>query len=395
MLALAASAEHVAAACASGRVKLFSAATLEEAAVLAAPLRGASAVACVFSGPGGGELTVSYKGGGGAAVASWDLGQAPPALVDVSLRACHRWVCVWRRPGQAGACSDRQQAASALQRPLNPFTSFRSPRCSDAITDAVAFTAAGTGERLVATCGLDSQLCIWSCGSGAAALAPASALDLHALLGTSRPRLLCLAVSSDGQLLSCGAGGGFVHVFSLASPAAPTKLATQRVADADVTSLCFDSGSGSSTLAVGCKRGTVRLVRFQHDGSCATLAAPLEDHKAAVTGLALGAARGQAWLCSAGADGRRLTYSWAPPAGAGTVQPQLTGQAAVPRCSWVGLAPAGGDAVVAASKAGRVVCASPAEAGAETSLWALLSRNQGEGRWLAALLSRCLHAPCA
>lgn len=195
-----------------------------------------------------------------------------------------------------------------------------------------------------------------------------------------------------------------MHVFSLALPAAPVKLSTQRVADADISALCFDGSgsSGSSTLAVGCKRGTVRLVRFQHDGSCSTLAAALTDHKSAVTGLALGAARGQAWLCSSGADGRRFTYSWAaPPAGAQTVQPQLTGQAAAPRCSWVGLAPAGGDAVVAASKAGRVVCASPAEAGAETSLGSLLSRNQGEW-WVpdccaavsaAQLPAHMLHAP--
>lgn len=92
MLALCASAEHVAAASSSGRVRLFSAATLEEGAVLAAPLRGSLAVACAFGGPGSRELTVSYKGSGGAAVASWDLSQAPPVLVDVSLRTCHRWV---------------------------------------------------------------------------------------------------------------------------------------------------------------------------------------------------------------------------------------------------------------------------------------------------------------
>lgn len=84
------------------------------------------------------------------------------------------------------------------------------PRCSEAITDAVAFTAAATGEQLVASCGLDAQVGIWSCDSSAAGLAPVSSLDLHALLGTSRPRLLCLAASFDGQLLAAGgisAGG--------------------------------------------------------------------------------------------------------------------------------------------------------------------------------------------
>lgn len=90
MLALAASGGLVAASCAGGEVRLFSAATLEPLAVLPPPSMPAPTppVACSLSADGA-TLVGSY--GPGAAAARWDV-RAPlrPALLDASLCACHR-----------------------------------------------------------------------------------------------------------------------------------------------------------------------------------------------------------------------------------------------------------------------------------------------------------------
>lgn len=90
VLALAASGGLVAASCAGGEVRLFSAATLEPLAVLPPPSMPAPTppVACSLSADGA-TLVGSY--GPGAAAARWDV-RAPlrPALLDASLCACHR-----------------------------------------------------------------------------------------------------------------------------------------------------------------------------------------------------------------------------------------------------------------------------------------------------------------
>lgn len=91
---MAASPAHVAVACSSGEVRLFSATNLELVGVMPLPPQlpaGAAAVACAF-GAGGTELAASYRGtSGGALMASWDLSALQqPALLAATLRPCHR-----------------------------------------------------------------------------------------------------------------------------------------------------------------------------------------------------------------------------------------------------------------------------------------------------------------
>lgn len=94
MLALATSAEHVAVACSSGEIRLFSAATLELAAVLPCPPQapGAMALSCAFDRTAA-QLVASYSGGGGGSLlACWSLGDLQRlALVPASQRQAHRW----------------------------------------------------------------------------------------------------------------------------------------------------------------------------------------------------------------------------------------------------------------------------------------------------------------
>lgn len=164
-----------------------------------------------------------------------------------------------------------------------------------------------------------------------------------------------------------------MHLISLALPAAPFALCSVAVHSGfDITSLAFAAAGSGLLLAAGSRRGGVALMRCQQGGACMPLAA-LADHKAAVTGLVLSSSGGGATLTSAGADGKRLTYSW----GEATGQLHIQAQAEAPRCSFVGLAPASvGEAAVAvaASRGGRV---SWEAAGPEVSVQAV-DKRQGE-----------------
>ena len=172
-----------------------------------------------------------------------------------------------------------------------------------------------------------------------------------------------------------GDSTGSAHLLSLAAPAAPALLASQRVLDADVTSLaCAAAANGQLLLAAGSRRGTVKVLLREPDGFVEL--ASLADHKAAVTGVLLGSCG--TTLHTATADGQRLTYSL----DASKQHLQLAAQATVPRGSFVGLALAlDGQAAVAASRAGRLYWEA-APAGKEVSV-AALQKTQGEAqRWV-------------
>ena len=195
------------------------------------------------------------------------------------------------------------------------------------------------------------------------------------------------ASRSPAALLACaGDSAGCVHLLSLGSAAAgasaPTWLATHLVHDTEVTALSFAAADGSGTgspsaelplLAAGSKRGAVKLLRVQQDGSMQVFAT-LADHKAPVAGVVL--SDGGASLATADRDGKRLLYSWMPAVG----QLQVVAQAAPARSSIVSLTAgqcSGGQTVVAASKAGRVITLDGA--GREVSTLQLLDKNHGEG----------------
>ena len=90
VLSLASGGRLVAAACAGGGVRLFSAASLEPMAELPPPAAPAPAVACALS-PDGGALVASY---GPGAVARWDVSEPlRPAMQGASLVPCHRCAC--------------------------------------------------------------------------------------------------------------------------------------------------------------------------------------------------------------------------------------------------------------------------------------------------------------
>lgn len=292
---------------------------------------------------------------------------------------------------------------------------------SEPISDAalIPTTAAGTCW-LLASCGLD-RVQLWSL-SGGGSLSSLSVLDMHARLGSSSTRLLCLAASSDGQLLAAGAwavpwvclrelvaspreapqlchhqslthlptppsvpaagagdSAGGVHLLSLASPTVPILLASQRVHATEITALGFAPSSGEPVtadggslacgaqplVAVGSRRGGVKVLQWQPDGGA--LLASLLDHSSAVTGVVLAA--GGTALSTAGADGKRMNYRWNAAAG----QLQLAAQVAVPRSIFVGLASTL-VGVAAANRTGRVYWEA---AGKEANVQAL-QKNQGE-----------------
>lgn len=178
-----------------------------------------------------------------------------------------------------------------------------------------------------------------------------------------------------------------MHLFELSStqPASIAKLGTQRVHDSPISSVAFEppagalpSGSAGALplVAVGCKRGALKLLRWQRDGACAVLAARA-DRRDAVEGVVLSA--GGASVVTAGADGKRLHLRW--DAGAGELA--LVGEAAVPRSSLIGLAPArGGEVAVAASRSGRVSWQLPG-GGRELSLQ--IDKRHGEARGAGGL----------
>lgn len=197
--------------------------------------------------------------------------------------------------------------------------------------------------------------------------------------GRSRELAACCLTCLPHSTGTAGDSTGTVHLLSLASPAAAALVSSQRLHDADVTSLSFAAGSGGAPLllAAGSRRGAVKVLQQEPDGLA--LLASLADHKAAVTGVLL--ASGGAALHTAGADGRRLAYSWDPAAG----RMQLSAQAAVPRGTFVGLAPAlDGQAAVAASRAGRLYWDA---AGREVSA-AALQKTQGEAQGRARGVER-------
>lgn len=184
--------------------------------------------------------------------------------------------------------------------------------------------------------------------------------------------------------MPAGDSTGTVHLLSLASPAAAALVSSQQLHAADITSLSFaagGSGGAQLLLAAGSRRGGVKVLQQEPDGLA--VLASLADHKAAVTGVMLGS--GGTALHTAAADGRRLAYRWDSAAG----RMQLVAQAAVPRCSFVGLAPAlDGQAAVAASRAGRLYWDA---AGKEVSVPAL-QKTQGEAQGTGR---EALRAPCS
>lgn len=165
------------------------------------------------------------------------------------------------------------------------------------------------------------------------------------------------------------------------SAAAPARLATQLAHADDVTALCFaapcaeaeaEPAPGSQPLlAAASRRGLIKVLRVQLDGTC-TQVATVAEHQAAVTGLALPA--GGAWLVSADRGGKRLMHRL--DAAAGTSQ--VVAQAAIPRCSFVGGLAQGlrGQSLVGASRTGKVYTCDVS--GQEMGVVQVLERNQGE-----------------
>ncbi|PRW59476.1 WD repeat 62 [Chlorella sorokiniana] len=353
VLAVAASPTHMAAACANGKILLFSAATLQPEVALELPehlARNGPAVACSFAA-GGAQLVASYKsaGGGGSLLTTWDISNMKqPALLGASLRACH----------------------------------------SEGITDAISIPSSGNAS-LVVSCSLEGSLQLWKVGAGGV-IAFSSSLDLRAALNSTTCKPLCLAASEDGRLLAVGDAAGCVHLFTLASPGAPAKLSTTHASDADITALGFGPCPADGSvplLAVGSKRGSVRLLQlggsaqWHRRASCSpsgagtassTALASITDHTGAVTGVGFTSGPDGLRLTTCGADGRQLTYSW----DAEARQLRPAAQAAVPRASFAGLVPVqAGQAVVAATKGGRISWQD--EAGQEAVLQ-ILDKRQGE-----------------
>jgi hypothetical protein len=138
-----------------------------------------------------------------------------------------------------------------------------------------------------------------------------------------------------------------------------TKLATQLVHADEITALGFEapaaSGSsqqdGAPLLAVASRRGLVKVLRVQLDGTC-TLVAATAEHKAAVTGVALLHSAGNLLLFTADKGGRRFVHRL----DSGTGQLRVAAQVTTPSASFVGgLAQSLCDqAVVGASKGGKL-----------------------------------------
>lgn len=163
-------------------------------------------------------------------------------------------------------------------------------------------------------------------------------------------------------LTSAGDSAGCVHLVSFdlqAHSGALTKLATQLVHADDITALGFaaPAASGSNQqndaplLAVASRRGLVKLLRVQLDGTC-TLAAAMAEHTAGVTGVALLHSAGSLLVFTADRGGRRFVHKL----DSGTGQLRVADHAITHRASFVGGLAKGscGQVVVGASKGGKL-----------------------------------------
>ncbi|KAL4859102.1 Mitogen-activated protein kinase-binding protein 1 [Chlorella vulgaris] len=361
LLHMAATTDHLAVATSAGGIRLVSAASLTQLSTLSEPRAaggkkgtggesgGSGVRACAFS-PDGSMLIAACASG---RLEAWDLRNVDRPSAALLYQA-HRF---------AGRVAGVTKGVAGVSTPIRKVTTAQGqPEDVAAITGAVSLPPDRCAARCqLVTCAIDGCLQLWECGTEGG-LCSVARLDLRAQQSSASPKLMCLAITPDAALLAAGDSAGCVHLvcFDLqAHSGALTKLATQLVHADDITALGFaaPAASGSNQqddaplLAVASRRGLVKLLHVQLDGTC-TLAAAMAEHTAAVTGVALLHSADSLLVFTADRGGRRFIHKL----DRGTGQLRVAAQVTTPRASFVGgLAQSlCGQAVVGASKGGKL-----------------------------------------